>query len=106
MSTYIQVQTTLSSAQEAHDLAKKVVVKQLAGCVQVTPCSSVYTWQGKVEVDQEFLCTMKSHLDLFPTLRDFILEVHPYDEPEIIAIPIVAGSEGYLHWLDGVLAKK
>lgn len=103
MSTYIQAQTTVANETDALVIARKVVEKRLAGCVQVSKCTSVYSWQDEVNQDEEYLCTMKSHSSLFNRLEEFLKQIHPYDEPEIIATPIILGSATYLEWLAGEL---
>lgn len=103
MTRYIQVQTTVTTEAEAVALATLAVEERLAGCVQITSCSSVYQWQGKIEHDREYLCTMKSHSLLFPLLRKALEQAHPYDVPEIIALPITDGADPYLQWLGETL---
>lgn len=103
MSTYIQVQTTVANEKDALAIATEVVEKRLAGCVQISQCISLYRWEDKVNQDQEFLCTMKSHSKLFNRLEKVVKQIHPYDEPEIIATPILQGSATYLEWLAGEL---
>jgi periplasmic divalent cation tolerance protein len=73
----------------------------LAACVQVIgPISSTYRWQGAVETSQEWLCLAKSRRDLYGPLEEAIRRLHPYQVPEILAIPVLAGGESYLAWLD------
>jgi len=77
-----------------------LVEDRLAACVQVLgPISSTYRWQSKVETAQEWQCWAKSRRQLYDQLEEAIRRIHPYDEPEILALPILAGSEGYLAWL-------
>jgi periplasmic divalent cation tolerance protein len=100
MHSFIQVSTTVDKRQDAHKLAELVVKRRLAACVQVMgPIRSTYWWQGKVEEGEEWLCLMKTEKDLYEPLEKAIKSIHPYDEPEIIALPIVEGSEGYLRWI-------
>ena len=61
---------------------------------------STYWWKGKIETANEWMCLMKTRRDRYEELEKVIREMHPYEEPEIIALPIVAGSRGYLEWLD------
>ncbi len=103
MSTYIQVQTTVANETDALAIARQVIEKRLAGCVQISQCTSLYRWQNEVNHDIEYLCTMKSHSNLFNRLQEVVKQIHPYDEPEIIATPIVQGSTTYLEWLAGEL---
>ena len=100
MSDYIQVMTTTETKEEAQKIARALVEKRLAGCVQVLgPIASTYWWQDQVESAEEWLCFIKSSRQLYLELETAITEVHPYDTPEIIATPIVTGSRGYLSWL-------
>jgi periplasmic divalent cation tolerance protein len=100
MHSFIQVSTTVDKRQDADRLAELAVKQRLAACVQVIgPIRSTYWWQGKIEDGEEWLCLMKTGRDLYEALEKAIKSIHPYDEPEIIALPIVDGSEGYLHWI-------
>jgi periplasmic divalent cation tolerance protein len=100
MTEYIQVVTTTETKEQAQRIAQVVVEKRLAACAQIVgPISSTYWWKGKIETAGEWLCLMKSRNDLFTDLEQAIREIHPYEVPEIIAMPIAAGSAGYLKWL-------
>ena len=100
MADYIQVTTTTGSKEEAHEIARGLVERKLAACVQVAgPITSVYRWKGKIETSQEWLCIIKSGMSLGERLEKAIREMHSYEEPEIIATPIVGGSQSYLKWL-------
>jgi periplasmic divalent cation tolerance protein len=98
---YVQVITTLASKEDAGRLARHLVEQRLAGCVQVAgPISSFYQWQGTLEEDEEYQLQIKSRLDLQDSLLTEITENHPYETPEILVLPIIAGSADYLRWLD------
>ena len=100
MSQPIQVTTTTPSNQDAERIAQRLVERRLAACVQVVgPIASTYWWQGKVERSEEWLCIAKSRADLFAELEQAVREMHPYEVPEVIAVPIVEGSKPYLDWL-------
>ncbi len=100
MADYLQVSITAGSEQEAEQISAAVVERRLAACVQVVgPIASRYRWQGEVEESQEWLCLAKTEAGRYPQLEATIRELHSYDEPEIIATPIVAGSQGYLDWI-------
>ena len=100
MTDYIQVSTTAGSKEDAQKIARGVVEKRLAACAQIMgPITSTYRWQGRTEEEEEWLCLMKSRSALYDQLDSAIKAVHPYEEPEIIALPIVSGSQGYLDWL-------
>ncbi|MDR1957541.1 MAG: divalent-cation tolerance protein CutA [Planctomycetaceae bacterium] len=99
--TYIQIQTTCSSEEEAKNLAAIVVDRRLAACVQVTgPVTSTYRWENQLETSQEWLCLIKTTNERFPAVRDTILDVHSYDMPQIISLPIIDGSDAYLEWIE------
>jgi len=88
-------------------LATLLVEQRQAACVNVVPgLTSVYRWQDKVETDQEHLLVIKSRADHYPAVEGLIREQHPYELPEVIAVTIGNGLEGYLRWLDQELQWK
>jgi periplasmic divalent cation tolerance protein len=100
MTECIQVQTTAGSEEEAERISAALIEKRLAACVQVIgPISSRYRWQGKIEHEREWLCLAKTQASRYDELEAAIRELHSYEEPEIVATPIVAGSADYLAWL-------
>jgi periplasmic divalent cation tolerance protein len=100
MTDYIQVITTMDSEDAAQAISSLLVEQKLAACVQIIgPIRSTYRWQGVVENSEEWLCLIKSRHDLFDQIETAIRSVHPHEVPEIIAVPIVAGSASYLEWL-------
>jgi len=100
MTDYLQVLTTVGSEEEAERVAAALVERRLAACVQITgPISSHYRWQGKVEHAREWQCLAKTTAAQYADVEATIAELHSYEEPEIVATPIVAGSKGYLAWL-------
>lgn len=100
MSDYLQVTTTAGSEEEAEQISAALVERRLAACVQVVgPIASRYHWQGTVELSTEWMCVAKTSAARYTELEAAIRELHSYDEPEILATPIVAGSAGYLDWL-------
>ena len=100
MTAAIQVVTTTDKEEEAASLARMLVERRLAACVQIVgPVMSVYHWQGRVEETREWQCLIKTRKDLFAAVAAAIKAVHSYETPEIIAIPIVAGDPEYLAWL-------
>jgi len=101
MSTHIQVLTTTARREEAERIARELVELRLAACVQIAgPITSIYHWQGKIETGEEWQCLAKTRSDLFARVEEAIRRIHPYEVPEILAIPVVAGSASYLTWLD------
>lgn len=100
MKTYIQISTTTETKEQAQKIAKYLVGQKLAACVQISsPIESTYRWKGKVETAQEWLCLIKTRAPLFKKAEAAIKKLHPYETPEIIAVPIVKGSKEYLDWL-------
>lgn len=92
---------TVSNEQEGVKIAKNLVEEKLAGCINIVrDIRSVYSWQGKIEDDAELLLIVKTRRQLFTRLKDRVKELHSYSVPEIIAIPIIEGSEDYLKWLE------
>lgn len=96
---YAVVLVTASSRQEAEAIAQNLVESQLAACVNFMPVHSVYTWQGKVNSEEEWQLIVKTDLAHFSALEAKIRELHSYEVPEIIALPILAGSPPYLQWI-------
>lgn len=96
----IQVVTTAATEQDAQTLAVSLVSEHLVGCAQVLgPITSIYRWQGKVETSQEWLCVAKTSRDLYSAVERSLREQHPYEVPEILAMPIAVGNDDYLDWL-------
>jgi periplasmic divalent cation tolerance protein len=97
---YLQVQTTTDSRAEAMELGRAAVEARLAACAQVAgPVASTYWWEGGIERAEEWLVLLKLPAARLGELTAFLTERHSYDEPEIIALPIVAGSPSFLSWL-------
>jgi periplasmic divalent cation tolerance protein len=88
-----------SSKAEGEAIAKALVEAQMAACVALTPVHSVYRWQGQIESEPEWQLAIKTDLAQFPSLETKIRSLHSYEVPEIIALPIVAGSQAYLQWI-------
>jgi periplasmic divalent cation tolerance protein len=104
MDGFVIVLVTVGSPEEGTRLAQTLVEDRLAACVnRVRGVRSIYRWQGRVEESDEELLVIKTHQRLFHDLKKKVQELHSYTEPEIIAISIVDGSEGYLKWLEGQL---
>lgn len=101
MKSFIQVTTTTETKEQAQTIAHHLVEAKLAACVQITgPITSIYRWKGKVENTEEWLCLIKTRDDIYDKVEKAIKELHPYETPEIIAVPIVKGSPDYLNWLE------
>jgi len=101
MSEFWVVLMTAGSQEEAGQIAQTLVAENLAGCVNIIPgVTSIYRWEGEVQRDQEWLLVAKSHRSLLAALVRRVQALHSYMMPEIIALPIVGGSEAYLRWLE------
>jgi periplasmic divalent cation tolerance protein len=95
---------TCPDEDTAGTIAAYLVEHRLAGCVNVvTGVTSVYRWEGEVQTDEEHLLVIKTHRRVYQPLEDAISALHPYDVPEVIALPIAAGLPAYLSWLAGSL---
>ena len=91
---------TAGAADEAERIAGHLVEEQLAACVNIVgPIRSIYRWQGAVQRDEEHLLIIKARAASFPMLEARVRELHSYETPEVIALPVSAGSQKYLAWL-------
>ncbi|MCT7989446.1 divalent-cation tolerance protein CutA [Laspinema olomoucense] len=93
------VWVTAPTRTEAEAIAEALVESRLAACVSLTPIHSIYTWKGKINKEEEWQLTIKTDLRQFTRLESTIKSLHSYEVPEIIAIPIIAGSTPYLNWI-------
>jgi periplasmic divalent cation tolerance protein len=101
VSERLVVLITAGSREEAEQIAESLVGEMLAACVNIIPgVTSVYRWQERVQRDQEWLLVTKTHSDALDDLVQRVQELHSYDVPEIIALPLIGGSEAYLRWID------
>ena len=97
---FVQLATTIASRAAARRIARAVVDRRLSACVQIVgPVESTYRWHGKVSTAREWLCLIKTTQARYRKLAAAVEILHPYDTPEIIALPIAAGSHRYLDWL-------
>jgi periplasmic divalent cation tolerance protein len=97
---FVQLQTTTGSQTVAERITTELVERGLVACVQVLgPVRSTYRWDGKEEHADEYLMLIKTSVAVLAEVKATIARLHPYDVPEVIATPIVDGSEGYLKWL-------
>lgn len=98
------VLSTAGSEDEARKIARHLIEKQLAACVNIVPrVESIYRWQGKVESSAEWLLLIKTTAERFPAVRDAIRELHSYELPECVAISVEDGSTDYLQWIEDSL---
>ena len=101
MSAHLFVFITAGSVEEGRNIARTLVEERVAACVNiVSPIESVYRWQGKVQDDREVLLIAKTEAEMLEKLARRVKQLHSYQVPEIVALPIVAGSEDYLRWID------
>ncbi len=99
----IVVLITAPGEDEAVRIASSLVETRLAACVNIIKdVRSIYSWQGQIEDDSEVLLIVKTRKDLFDSLSEKVKEFHSYSVPEIIALPIINGSEDYLKWIKEV----
>ncbi|MBI3796609.1 MAG: divalent-cation tolerance protein CutA [Deltaproteobacteria bacterium] len=100
MTDAVVILVTAGSETEAEAIAKALVEERLAACVNIlSPIRSIYCWQGKVADDREWLLVIKTQAERFAAVEAKVQALHSYQVPEVIALPIVAGAEGYLRWL-------
>ena len=104
MTDKIVVLCTCASAEDAERIGRSLVESRLAACVNVLPgVRSIYRWRGAIEADAECLMLIKSSRQRFDQLRETLERLHPYEVPEVLALPVVAGAPNYLNWLTGNL---
>ncbi len=102
MSGRIVALSTVGSAQDAERIARALVERRLAACVNVVPgLVSIYRWKDAVERDEEQLLVIKTRSEKLEALRSALVALHPYELPELIVLPIEGGHPPYLEWLDG-----
>ena len=96
---YIQVIVTTASKKEAEVIAMRLLEARLAASVQISPCRSLYRWRGEIREKEELRLNIKSRRDLLPELTAAVRELHSYEVPEILALPILDAAPSYLDWL-------
>jgi len=97
----IIVLITAGGEEEAHKIAEILTNEKKAACVNIVPgINSLFWWEGKIESVRESHLLVKTKASLFPEIVELVKRMHSYEVPEIIALPIIAGSEDYLKWLD------
>ena len=99
-SPYQIVMTTFPDMNRAQQLAEHLITRKLAACVNILPAmTSIYAWQGKLEQGQEYQLLIKTEQNCSNEVQKEIKQVHPYELPEIIVVPILAGYKPYLNWI-------
>jgi periplasmic divalent cation tolerance protein len=97
---FVVILVTVPDDKIAGQLAHALVEERLAACVNVLPAvRSIYAWKGEICNEGELLCLLKTRRALFDAVRERVLDLHPYEVPEVIALPLVEGSATYLQWL-------
>jgi periplasmic divalent cation tolerance protein len=100
MSEYIVILVTASTEQEAETIAEDLVASRLAACGNIVPgIRSIFQWKDEVQKEEETLLILKSRSELFGRIEKRVRELHSYEVPEIVALPILEGSQPYLAWL-------
>jgi periplasmic divalent cation tolerance protein len=106
MSEHCLVLSTVANAEDGERLAQALVERRVAACVNVLPgVTSFYRWDGQVQKDEERLLLIKTRTDRFDELRTALVDLHPYEVPEVIALDVAAGHGPYLAWLDESVAR-
>ncbi|NPA28492.1 MAG: divalent-cation tolerance protein CutA [Epsilonproteobacteria bacterium] len=100
---YIMVITTTSTKESAKSIAKSLLQKKLAACVQIDKIKSLYLWKGEMVEDKEYRVVIKSKKRLFKKIKKTLLSIHPYETPQIIAVDIDKGNREYFNWIDEVI---
>jgi len=101
MAEELLVLTTVPDEETAEKISHHLVENRLAACVTRTAaCNSVYWWQGKITKDNEHILFIKTQVKRYPELEKALVSIHPYEVPEVIAIPLIQGFGKYLNWLN------
>lgn len=93
------VLVTVALREEAVAIAQSLVTQNLAACVNLFPIHSIYTWDGAVQQDDEWQLVIKTNLEHWSKLAQTVQDLHSYDVPELIALPIIEGTPAYLSWM-------
>jgi len=102
--TYIIILVTTANRQEAERIAQQLLEAKLIACANIIDSvSSIFHWSEKIEKAEECLVLMKSSRDMFEEIAETVKELHSYDVPEILALPLVDGSKAYFEWIDSCL---
>jgi periplasmic divalent cation tolerance protein len=100
MADTLAVLCTCANEEDALRIANTIVEERLAACVNILPrIRSIYRWKDRIELEQEVLLIIKTTQERFAALRDRVVVLHPYETPEILALPVVEGLQKYLTWL-------
>lgn len=100
LNEFIQVLTTVDDEEKASEIARVLLEKRVAACVQILgPIASSYWWKGKIERTNEWMCMAKARAADYEAIEATIRDIHPYEVPEILALPLYAGYAAYLKWI-------
>ncbi len=100
MTDFVEIRTALPSQEDANQIAQHLVSQRLAASAQVSgPIASTYWWKGEITNAEEWIVTAKTRLALYREVEEAIRHLHPYEEPGIIALPVIAGSTSYFSWI-------
>ena len=100
MSAIIQIITTINDRQKAEEIGRHLVEKRLVACCQIVgPIRSIYRWKGRIDEADEWYCVMKTKESLYNPAEEAIRKMHPYEVPEIIAVPVSYASDDYAVWV-------
>jgi len=100
MTNHTIIKTTFPDKASAKAAARLLIERRLAACVQLLPIESVYSWQGEICEEQEILLLIKTKAERFSEVAAAIKQIHTYEVPEIVQVPIVGGNHEYLSWID------
>ncbi len=103
---YIQVVTTVGTREDAERIARTLLEEHQAACIQIIgPITSMFRWQGSIERNEEYQCQIKTRADNFSRVEESIVRIHPYDVPEVVAIPMPSCGGAYEQWLRSELGE-
>ncbi|MGA3060083.1 MAG: divalent-cation tolerance protein CutA [Candidatus Bathyarchaeia archaeon] len=104
MNNYILILVVTKDKQEAEKITLALLNERLIACGNIAgPVTSLFYWSGQIEKSEEYLIVMKSRADLFEQVAERVKRLHSYEVPEILALPIVDGSQTYFDWMSGIL---
>ncbi|OLT28604.1 divalent cation transporter [Nocardiopsis sp. CNR-923] len=96
----VRVETTVDGRERAERVARSLIEHRLAACTQVSgPITSFYRWEGEAHVDEEWLVVATTSADRVDALVAHVARIHPYDVPEVVAVPVIGGNTAYLEWV-------
>jgi periplasmic divalent cation tolerance protein len=103
MNKYTVILVTVPDLETGRTIAQRLLENRLCACVTLSaPCRSLYWWEEKITEEKEHILFIKTKTDIYPDLAKKIRDLHPYDVPEIIALPLLRGDPDYLKWIDDV----